>query len=125
MVVVNQGQFRHAWFKYFTAILGIGAMAVTIDFLLKRHRAGIAPYHDREVFLMFAGGVFVLGASVASIVFARVFPPPPYKEGEWALTSYLRRLKRGFVELVPLSEVGKPTIVTVLRNGSYSGSRLQ
>jgi hypothetical protein len=113
------------WFKYVTLVGSLGGCFAALQFLVERSRDGIAPYHDREVFMGLAGAVFVLLVSVASIVLGKLYPPPPYKTGQWALSSYLMRLQRGWVDLWPLTELGKPTIVTVLRNGSYSGSRLE
>lgn len=124
-VVIAEPEWAGGWFKYVTLIGGLGGAAFALNFLVERSRHGIAPYHDREVFMGLAAAMFVTLVSVASLLLGRVFPPPPYKTGTWALTSHLMRLSQGWVELKPLSELGKPTIVTVLRNGSYSGSRLQ
>jgi len=124
-VVAADTDLRGGWFKYVTLIGGLGGAAFALNFLVERSRDGIAPYHDREVFWGLAGAMFVVFVSVVGIVYARVFPPPPYKTGQWALTSHLMKLVPGWVVLFPLNQQGKPTIVTVLRNGSYSGSRLQ
>lgn len=124
-VLVAQREWSGGWFKYVTLVAGIGVCFATLQFLFERAGSGIRPHSDIEVFWMFFGGVFLLCMSVASIVLVRMFPPPPYVTGMFALPSYLMRLSRGRVELVALTELGKPTVVTVLRNGSYSGSRLQ
>ncbi len=124
-VVAADASVASGWFKYVTLVGGLGGAAFALKFLVERHNDHIAPYHDREVFWGLAAAMFVVFVSVVGIVYARLFPPPPYKMGQWALTSHLMKLERGWVVLFPLEKLGKPTIVTVLRNGSYSGSRLQ
>ena len=124
-VLISTPGMTGGWFKYVTFVGGLAVIAFCINFLLERARARIHPIHDQEVFLGLAAGTFVALASIAAFVLSRLYPAPPYKTGSFALSSYLMRLSRGWVDLTPLSELGKPTIVTVLRNGSYSGSRLQ
>lgn len=123
-VIVASPGGAGGWFKYLTLLAGGFICFATLQFLFERSRNGIHPYYDREIFFMLAGGVFLVAASLASFVFLKLFPLPPYRTGAWALRSYLMRLSRGRVELVPLTELGRPTVVTRLRNGYYQGSRL-
>ncbi|MBL8955610.1 MAG: hypothetical protein JNK82_32845 [Myxococcaceae bacterium] len=124
-VVAADTGMSGGWFKYLTLVGGLGGAAYALDFLVRRHAHHIHPHHDIEVFWGLAAAAFVAFCSLAAIALARVFPPPPYREGQWALTSHLMKLTPGWVVLFPLDRQGKPTIVTVLRNGAYSGSRLQ
>lgn len=123
-VISRLPQTNQYWFKYFMAICGLGIIGATVQFVVERHYSGIGPHSDIEVYLMMAGGIWLFVMSVISVVFGRLYPPAPYRRGAFALRSYLMRLERGEVTLQPIAELGKPTIVTMLRNGSYTGTRL-
>ena len=112
------------WFKYFMALCGLVIIGVTVQFVVERHDIGIGPHSDIEVYAMMAGGIWLMVMSVISVVFGRLYPPAPYRRGSFALRSYLMKLERAEVTLQPVAELGKPTIVTMLRNGRYTGTRL-
>lgn len=124
-VLLSDVDWNGGWFKYFMAVGGAGVMAFCLQFLFERARDGIHPRHDEEVFLGLAAGTFVLVVAALSVVFRFVWKPPPYREGKWVFPSGLARLSGGYVEFLPMGQLGRPTLVTVRRNGSYSHSRLE
>ena len=79
------------------------------------------PDPDTVMMLTQAGAV---GIALA-IVYRQLWKPPPYREGLWVFPSGLTRLSGGWVDFNPISQLGRPTLVTVKRNGSYSHSRLE
>ena len=124
-VLIHDANWSGGWFKYFTAVCSAGVILFCLNFLFQRARAGIHPRHDEEVFMGLAAGSFVLIASVVSMVIRFVWKPPPYREGMWVFASGLTKLSGGWVEFLPIGQLGRPTLVTVKRNGSYSHSRLE
>ena len=124
-VLLHETDFVGGWFKYFTAIGGIGIILFCINFLFHRGRAGIHPRHDEEVFAGLAAGTLLLLVSAAGIAYRFIWKPPPYREGRWVFPSGLAKLSGGWVEFLPISQLGRPTLVTVKRNGSYTHSRLE
>lgn len=124
-VLVHDADWGGGWFKYVTAVGGLGVVLFCLNFLFERGRAGIHPRHDEEVFLGLSAGTFVLLVSLLSVVIRFLWKPPPYREGTWVFPSGLTKLSGGWVEFLPISQLGRPTLVTVKRNGSYSHSRLE
>lgn len=124
-VLLFEADWAGGWFKYFTALGSTGVILFCLHFLMQRGRAGIHPRHDEEVFMGLAAGTFVLGVSVISMVIRQLWKPPPYREGRWVFPSGLTKLSGGWVDFLPISQLGRPTLVTVKRNGSYTHSRLE
>ena len=124
-ILLQSPDLAGGWFKYVTAIGGLGVIVFCIHFLVRRGLAGIHPRHDEEVFAGLAAGTFVLAVSAAAIAFRFIWKKPPYREGRWVFPSGLAQLSGGWVEFLPFSQLGRPTLVTVRRNGSYAHSRLE
>lgn len=124
-VLLHEPDWSGGWFKYVTTLGSLGVIAFCLNFLFRRGMQGIHPRHDEEVFAGLAAGTFVLIVSVAAIAFRSVWKPPPYREGKWVFTSGLTKLSGGWVDFLPMSQLPRPTLVTVRRNGSYSHSRLE
>jgi hypothetical protein len=124
-ILLQDVDWAGGWFKYVTAIGGIGVILFCLNFLFRRGMAGIHPRHDEEVFAGLAAGSFVLIVSVVAIVYRFLWKPPPYREGKWVFPSGLMQLSGGWVEFLPIAQLGRPTLVTVKRNGSYQHSRLE
>lgn len=124
-VLVCEPAWSGGWFKYFTAIASTGVVLFCLNYLFERGRRGIHPVHDEEAFLAIFVAAYVLVVSVLAIVYRQLWKPPPYREGLWVFPSGLTRLSGGWVDFNPISQLGRPTLVTVKRNGSYSHSRLE
>jgi hypothetical protein len=123
-VLLVQPGVQLRWFKYVTLIgacVGIGA---SLDFIFRR-APQIAPVHDQEIYAGLAASLFVLAVSVISVVYVRMWPPPPFKAGTYVFPSSLVAMRGGYLDITPIAELGRPTVVTVRRNGAYSGSRLE
>lgn len=123
-VLASAPGFGAAWLKYVTAIAGLAAVGYCFDFLFGRGQQ-VDPYHDREVYAGLVGALFVAAASIIGIVYAFVWKAAPYREGRYVFHSGLVRLRYGEVELTPIHELGRPTIVQVRRNGVYQHTRLE
>lgn len=115
---------RLGWFKYVSAVGGVVAIAMILNFLVTEG-ATKDPWHDREVYAGLAGAAWVFVASVLGIVYRFVWKPPPYREGSWVFKSAIVNADGGMIEILPLHELGRPTIVHTRRNGAYTGSRLE
>jgi hypothetical protein len=113
------------WFKYVMLAGSLFAIGACLQFVWDRHRSGIHPHSDIEVFAGLAAASFVFTVAALGVLYRRLWPPPPYKEGLWAFASGLMKLDGGWVEFTPAAELPRPTLVTVRRNGSYSHSRLE
>lgn len=125
LLLISDPAWNMGWFKYFVMIAALGVMAFSFDFLLSRMRAGIHPRHDEEVFYAIAGATFCFLVAGMSAVYRFLWKPPPYREGKYAFPSGLLDLSGGHVDFTPVTSLGRPTLVTVRRNGSYSHSRLE
>jgi hypothetical protein len=123
-VLASSAGFGAGWFKWVTAVGGLVATGYCFDFLWRRGQE-VDPYHDREVYLGLAAALFVLIASVIGIVYTFVWKAPPYKEGLYVFYSGLVKLRHGEVDIMPIQELGRPTIVQVRRNGVYQHTRLE
>lgn len=124
-VLVFDADWNTGWFKYLMLVGGAGVVLFCLNFLLERAHAGIHPRHDEEVFAGLAAGMFVAVVAALSVGFRFVWKPPPYREGLWVFPSGLVKLSGGWVDFQPIEQLGRPTLVTVKRNGSYSHSRLE
>ncbi len=113
--------WRMGWAKYFFAVISLGGLAACVQFINDRTRMqNYTPWYDREVFFGAAVALFFLTISVLSIVYARRWPAPPYREGVYVVASGIVRLRAGEVALTPAEQLGRPTIVTHRTNGSYT-----
>lgn len=124
-ILHHDADWNSGWFKYFMGVAALGVIGFCINFLMSRGRYGIHPRHDQEVFLALAGATWVLLVAVAAIAIRNVWKPPPYREGKWVFPSGLVQLSGGWVEWLPIQNLGRPTLVTVRRNGSYQHTRLE
>lgn len=124
-ILLHDADWNTGWFRYFMAIAALGVIGFCINFLVERGRYGIHPRHDEEVFLGLAGATWVLLVAVGGIAIRQVWKPPPYREGKWVFPSALVQLSGGWVDVLPIQNLGRPTLVTVRRNGSYQHTRLE
>jgi hypothetical protein len=113
------------WFRWLMAIGALVAIGACMQFLWERHSDHVHPRHDQEVFAGLAAATFVFTVAAVGILYTRLWPPPPYKEGLFAFRSGLLQTDGGWVTFTPAGELPRPTLVTVRRNGSYSHSRLE
>ncbi len=125
LLLISDPSWNMGWFKYFVMAGALGAMAFCVDFLLDRLRSGVHPRHDQEVFAGLAAATFCFLVAGLATVFRFTWKPPPYREGLFVFPSGLMRLSGGDVDFTPVTTLGRPTLVTVRRNGSYSNSRLE
>lgn len=125
LLLFSDPSWNMGWFKYFLLIAAMGVMGFCLDFLLGRLRAGVHPRHDEEVFFSLAAATFFFLVAGLAIVYRFVWKPPPYREGLYVFPSGLMRVSGGDIDFTPVTTLGRPTLVTVRRNGSYSHSRLE
>lgn len=125
LLLISDPAWNLGWFKYLVAVGGLGVMCFCVDYLLSRLRYGIHPRHDEEAFYGLAAATFFFLAASMSVVFSRLWKPPPFREGLFVFPSGLLKLSGGDVFFTPVTSLGRPTLVTVRRNGSYSHSRLE
>lgn len=125
LLLISDPSWNLGWFKYFVLMAAFGVMTFCVHFLFERMLDGIHPHHDQEVFAGLAASTFFFLVAGLSIVFRFAWKPPPYREGMFAFPSGLMRLSGGDVDFTPVTTLGRPTLVTVRRNGSYSNSRLE
>jgi len=123
-MVIYDYDVRLGWFKYFAAVGAVAAMGGMLDFLVTEGSRK-DPWHDREVYGFLAFAAFVFIASVIGIVYRFMWKPPPYREGNYVFKTAIVNADGGELEIMPLHELGRPTIVHTRRNGVYSGSRLE
>lgn len=123
-LVISNYDVRLGWFKYFTAIGGAVAIGMIVNFLVEEGSRK-DPWFDREVYAGLAFAAFVFLASVIGIVYRFKWEPPPYREGSYVFKTAIVHADGGELEVMPLHELGRPTIVHTRRNGVYSGSRLE
>jgi len=123
-VLARSASFGAGWFKYVTAIAGLVAAAYCFQFVWTRGQE-VDPVHDKEVYAGLAASLFVAFASIIGIVYAFVWKPPPYKEGIYAFHSALAKLQHGEIEILPIAQLPRPTLVQVRRNGAYQHTRLE
>lgn len=122
--IITNLDARLGWFKYVAAVGGVAAIVGFLDFFV-REGSRKDPWHDREVYLFFAGTVWIFVTAVIGIVYRFLWKPPPYREGNFVFKSAIVNTDGGELEIMPLHELGRPTIVHTRRNGVYSGSRLE
>jgi hypothetical protein len=122
LLTATHGYFR--WVAPFFAVVALAGTLYAMSFEVNE-AFGKAPYHDREVYLGIAGMLFVLFAAGATTVFQFVWKKPPYLRGAYLFPSYLVVVHGADLDIVPLHQIGKPTIVSRYRNGAYMGSHLE
>jgi hypothetical protein len=108
------------WFFGVVSLLG-GIWALV--FVVQRAFV-VRPSSDSEVYLTLAGCVAVFLASLLGIIYRGIWKPPPFREGFYLTGSALVRAQGGFLDLLPLDQVGRPQITHYYRRGSYSRSSL-
>lgn len=113
------------WFRWLMLIGGVVAAGLCVNFLVERARDHVHPRHDQEIFLGLAAAMFVVSVAGVGTLYRFLWPPPPYRLGLWAFGSGLMRTDGGWIDFTPATELPRPTLVTVRRNGSYSHSRLE
>lgn len=115
---------RSGWVPWFFGIASLVPVALCAQFILSRHRSGIRPHSDIEVYAGAGVALFVFFLCASRILLRRRWPKPPYRMGKWVLPSGLLELSDGSLRFLPSEKLGKPTLVTVKRNGSYQHTRL-
>ena len=123
-VIHFSSAFGGIWMAYVGVVGSLIALVLILQFTITRGQT-VDPIRDKEVYLGFAAAIAVLLLSVSAIAFRLIWKPPPYREGLYALTSYLVKARGGELELTSLADVGTPTIVTVRRNGAHVHTRLE
>jgi hypothetical protein len=113
-----------AWVPWFFGLAALLALGASANFLYGRNRSGLAPHYDQEIYLMVLIALFVFLLCASRIAMRRVWKKPPYRLGKWVLPSGLLELSDGELKFLPSEKLGKPTLVTVRRNGSYQHTRL-
>ncbi|CAN5872564.1 hypothetical protein BH11MYX4_BH11MYX4_19660 [soil metagenome] len=123
-VLVFNHSFNTVWLAYAGVVLSLVAMVPILQFTFTRGQR-IDPIHDKEVYLELAAAIAVLVLSISAIVFRLIWKPPPYRQGLYALRSYLVKASGGDLEVTSLADTGVPNIVTVRRNGAHVHTRLE
>jgi len=101
------------------------AVGVYIVLWLLKEDATKDPWFDREVYWGLAGTLFVFFAAALGLLFRTLWKPPPHKWGaRFATGGHLVYVDRDEVRLLPVAQLGPPTITNVHRNGAYQHSRL-
>jgi hypothetical protein len=74
----------------------------------------------------------ILAVALAALLWSQIritiekrWPPPPWREGRVALPGSIVETRGGWLHITPMSTLGKPTILTVKRNGQYQYTDLQ
>jgi len=112
------------WVPWFFGLAALVPFALCVQFIISRHHSGIRPHSDIEVYAGAALALFIFFLCASRIGLRRAWPKPPYRPGKWVLPSGLLELTDGTLKFLPNEKVGKPTLVTVRRNGSYQHTRL-
>jgi hypothetical protein len=112
------------WVPWFFGIVALIALGVSANFLYGRHRSGLGPRYDQEIYAIVLIALFFFFLCASRIAMRRVWKKPPYRTGKWVLPSGLLELTDGMINFLPSEKLGKPTLVTVKRNGSYQHTRL-
>jgi hypothetical protein len=111
------------WLNYVGVVGAIVAIIAMLNYTIQRGQI-LAPHYDKETYLGLAAAVAVLLSSIVGIAFGFIWKPPPYPEGLYAFPSYLVRARGGELDVMPLAQIGVPTVVTVKYNGAYRHTRL-
>lgn len=113
------------WVPWFFGAGALLALGLCVQFLVERHRGGIRPHSDIEVYAGAGAALFIFFLCASRIVMRRVWPKPPYRVGKWVVPSGLVELSDGELSFLPIAELPRPTLVTVKRNGAYQHTRLE
>lgn len=110
------------WFFMIAGLLGSLAFAY---WLVNEEWGRKDPYFDREVYLGLVAALWVFLTAALGFVYRAVFGANPYREGVYVFANALVHAVQGWLFVVPIERVGRPTIVNRYRNGVYQGSWLQ
>ncbi len=118
-------EVRTAWrgFKYVVRVVSLVVAAICVYQVLTRaFRYSVGSSEEYQILAL---SLFAFLWSQIRITIEKRWPPPPFREGRVALPGYVVETRGGLLEITPMSALGKPTILTVRRNGQYSYSDLQ
>lgn len=118
-------EVRTAWsgLKRLTRLVSAVVIAVCVwQVLTRAFRYSVG---SSEEYQILAAALTVFMWSQLRISMEKRWPPPPYREGRWALPGAIVETWGGWLQITPMSALGKPTIVTVMRQGAYQYSDLR
>jgi hypothetical protein len=103
-------------FKKFTLVVGVVVAIACLNEVVGRaihYAIGSEPL----VYWALAAAIAVVLGSVFALVADKVWPPPPWRQGRWAFPGSVVHLERGWLEIFPTADLGKPTVITTIREG--------
>jgi hypothetical protein len=118
-------EVRTQWrgFKKILRVVSLVVAAICVYQVLTRvFRYSVGSSEEYQILAL---ALFAFMWSQIRITIEKRWPPPPFREGRVALPGYIVETRGGWFDITPMSTLGKPTIVTVMRNGQYSYSDLR
>jgi hypothetical protein len=112
-------EVRTQWrgFKKVLRVISLVVAAICVYQVLTRaFRYNVG---SSEEYQILAVALFALLWSQVRITIEKRWPPPPWREGRVALPGSIVETRGGLLEITPMATLGKPTVVTVKRNGQY------
>lgn len=106
-----------------TLVAGLLGAFLTTRFVVSRiieYKIGSDPL----TFVMMGASVAAIVASLLQALIIQRYPPAPWTLGHYLFAGHVVNADDGWLDLTPTIPLGKPTLVTVKRDGQYTHSRL-